>query len=77
MSLVQLRKGMWVRYQDTTGIIARFEGTNAEVHFVHPETGLTIARSMVPSGYLTQAGYDQIPEPRRPDPDRAAGFGYL
>jgi hypothetical protein len=82
-----LRKGMWVTFQGHVGIYipvnekvvlsgGMTEITTHEFHLVNDagET-VTVLRALTTDG-MEQAGYDDIPEPRRPSADVAARLGY-
>lgn len=71
------KRGMWVRHQDATGILTNIEsGDVATVMLVDKKEGTNVLEIHVPAAELRQAYFDEIPEKRRPDQDRAAKFGY-
>jgi hypothetical protein len=71
-----VRKGMWVVVDDKVGIVASIDGSALEIHFVD-EVGNTFLHSLVPTGTVRQATYEEIPEERRPDETVAKYYGYL
>jgi hypothetical protein len=79
-----LRRGMWVLYNGQISIIDGFEPDNiVTIHKVLPDgtseigpTGRTVEYHVL-GDTLTLASYADIPEPRRPEPDHAAKFGYV
>lgn len=73
-----IRKGMWARLPDgRVGIVAGFvDAATADFHLVD-EHGATAACVRPPLADLRIAAWADIPSPRRPDPETAAGFGYL
>lgn len=72
-----IRPGMWVRHRDKVGIAAKVQGETAEVHYVDEEGMTLLAAPDVSLAQLTQAAYEDIPAPRRPDEATARRFGYL
>jgi len=75
-SIIFVRKGMWVSYQGSTGILTEwYKDGRCDVHLVAHD-GTTREIIVVPLDQLVQATYEQIPESRRPSPERAAKFGY-
>jgi hypothetical protein len=76
LRVVGFRRGMWVRYQDITGILLNVgEAKIAHVMLVN-DLGLNLHDIHVPIADLTQATFNQIPAPRRPDAELAVRLGY-
>ena len=81
-----LRQGMWVMHGNKIGILnGRKVQTNpedgaevelAEVHYVDNISGETLTAVFVPYEELTQAGFDDIPQGRKPEKQKAARMGY-
>lgn len=70
------RRGMWVRYQDVTGILTGIGASNiAEVMLVDA-IGENLKQIFVPLSDITRATYEQIPLPRRPTVEAARALGY-
>lgn len=70
------RRGMWVRYQDVTGILTGIGASSiAEVMLVD-DIGENLKQVFVPLADVTRATYEQIPLPRRPTVDVALALGY-
>lgn len=60
------------------GILKDLEfGDVATVMLVDPKTGQNVLEVHTMASDLRQAWYDEIPEDRRPDYERAASFGYV
>jgi hypothetical protein len=77
---IMIRRGMWVMRGKDIGILADFNPTNGavEIHFCDPVEGTTVAKEMIfDLMLLRQAKLSEIPEKRRPTPERAAKFGYF
>lgn len=72
------KRGMWVRYQDHTGILTNLEpGDVATVMIVDDMDGHNVLEMHVPATQLRQAYHDEIPVKRRPEPEHSAKFGYV
>lgn len=71
------RKGAWAILDTRVGIISNIEDGLAEVHFTNELGETTIAADGIPAAALTQAHYEDIPVPRRPEPAIATQLGYL
>lgn len=72
------RRGMWVK--DAKGRVAilnsfDLKAAAGEVHVVDAQ-GQTTAIEVVPLTALRQAGFKDIPQPRRPTKERGALLGY-
>ena len=70
-----LRKGMWVIFERRIGILVAFDQAAGEVHLVNA-AGETVEVVPARLGELEQAGYADIPKPRRPPKAFAAHLGY-
>lgn len=71
------KRGMWVRYDERTGILTDLEpGDVATVMIVDQADGTNVVEIHVPATKLRQAWFEEIPETRRPTEESAIKFGY-
>lgn len=71
------RKGMWVVYDNYVGILARaFTDGTVELHLVNAQGVTYLIEPLVPLAALRQAKYEEIPEARRPPPEKLTKGGY-
>lgn len=79
----ELRKGMWVRTADGIGILNNISVSPehlwsvGEIHYTNSDGETILIQPNVALSGVAQAAFDDIPEPRRPTPERGAGLGYL
>ena len=72
----RLRKGMWVRSGNYSGIITNITDGTVTIDLTD-DSGSTVGTSIAPSDAVAQMAYADIPEPRRPDEAMAKALGYL
>lgn len=70
------KRGMWVVYQQRTGILTMLELGDVATVMLVDELGLNAIEVHVPAKDLRQAWFEEIPEPRRPPYEDAVRFGY-
>lgn len=71
------KRGMWVRYQDRTGILTDLqEGDLAVIMLVDDQFGMNVLQITAAAQDVRQAHIHEIPEPRRPDKETAQRMGY-
>lgn len=70
------KRGMWVVYQQRTGILTKLEAGDVASVMLVDEVGHNAIEVHVPAATLRQAYFEEIPAPRRPLYEDAVRFGY-